>query len=122
SQSFPTRRSSDLSKLIESAIAPVKYSDTVAYERKSPSARSAISSSKRKIAFWLRSYSSCKRPTRCLSDKPRRESNLNTHSKKPTNNAISRTAGTTVLRPELPDNLLNLSKSTSDWEKIDAAA
>ena len=58
-----TRRLS-IVKLIESAIAPVKSSDTVAVVVKSPSAKSANSSSKRKIAVWFLSFSdscTCKR-------------------------------------------------------------
>ena len=46
-------RSSPIAKLIASAIAPVKSSDTVASTRKSPSPRSAISSSRRIIASWF---------------------------------------------------------------------
>ena len=69
-------------------MAPVKSSDTVAYERKSPSAKSAISSSKRKIAFWLRSYSSCNRATRCLSITLRSVINLNTEKISPPNERI----------------------------------
>ncbi|MCY1533398.1 hypothetical protein D9M68_687220 [compost metagenome] len=41
---------------MESAIAPVKSSVTVAATVRSPSARSAISSSSRRIAAWLRSF------------------------------------------------------------------
>ena len=42
--------------LAESAMAPVKSSVTEAATVRSPSARLSISSSKRMIAFWLRSF------------------------------------------------------------------
>src|SRR5690606_8590289 len=106
-------------KLIESAIAPVKSSDTVAYERRSPSAKSAISSSKRKIAFWLRSYSSCRLDTRCLSDRPRKPSNLNTHTKKPVKSKINSKAGIAVAKPEPLESLFRLANNSSDCAKIE---
>ena len=97
----------------------MKSSDTVAYERKSPSARSAISSSKRKIAFWLRSYSSCRRDTRFLSDSPRSTSNLNTQNKKAIRARIRPKAGIAIAKPVPPDNLFKLLNKASDCSKID---
>ena len=51
-------RSCSMAKLIESAIAPVTSSVTVALTVRSPSASEPISSSRRMIASWLRSLSS----------------------------------------------------------------
>ena len=51
-------RSCSTAKLIESAIAPVMSSVTVAFTVRSPSASEPISSSRRMIASWLRSFSS----------------------------------------------------------------
>ena len=51
-------RSCSTAKLIESAIAPVMSSVTVAFTVRSPSASEPISSSRRMIASWLRSLSS----------------------------------------------------------------
>ena len=51
-------RSCSTAKLIESAIAPVMSSVTVAFTVRSPSASEPISSSRRMIASWLRLLSS----------------------------------------------------------------
>ncbi|CVI00095.1 hypothetical protein AMPH_82668 [Acinetobacter baumannii] len=101
-------------------MAPVKSSDTVAYERKSPSAKSAISSSKRKIAFWLRSYSSCNRATRCLSITLRSVINLNTEKISPPNERIRTAPKNKVSQFFLAtsDKCPRLSNITSDLEKI----
>ncbi len=96
----------------------MKSSDTVAYERKSPSARSAISSSKRKIAFWLRSYSSCRRDTRFLSDSPRSTSNLNTQNQEGNQGQeLQPKAGIAIAKPLPPDNLFKLLNEASDCSK-----
>ena len=55
----PTRlRSCSIAKLIESAIAPVISSVTVAFTVRSPSASEPISSSNRMIDSWLRLFCS----------------------------------------------------------------
>jgi hypothetical protein len=58
-------RSCSTAKLIESAIAPVMSSVTVAFTVRSPSASEPISSSRRMIASWLRSLSSFVVSKRC---------------------------------------------------------
>jgi hypothetical protein len=53
-----SERSASTAKFTESAIAPVMSSVTVAFTVRSPSASDPISSSRRRMASWLRWFSS----------------------------------------------------------------